>query len=223
LGPVQRVLVGEPKWSESIVVLGRGVPNWSRRYRRLIYCIAGIGEVSGWLRLYPAPFEPRELIEKFDIIQVVIRKSKPEKHRPESRKIYIEPIRKVDRIEEEEVCKKFLQDRAESGNFLHDESWRVKSLGMIKPIRPEFWITKGRKLKVRYKCDTPSCGGHINEVTEFTAVNRVGRKRLPPLLELKDKIRQLEGRDLYFVMGTVSGHPHRWILVEIHDFKKREK
>lgn len=209
------------KWSENIVVLGKGVPSWSRKYKQVIYCIAGMGEVSGWLRLYPVSSEIEKPIEKFDIIQVVIRKDHPERYRPESRKIFLEDIKKVGHIKKESARKKFLQQYMESGQFLHNQSWRHRSLGIIQPISPYFWITKENKLRVRYRCNAPRCNGHTNDVTEFTTVDRVGRRRLIPQKILEEKLHQLEGQELYFVMGTVSYHPHRWILIEIHDFKRK--
>lgn len=213
----------KPKWSEKIIVLGRGVPHPSRIYRRKCYCVAGIGEASRWLRLYPVAVGP-EYIQNFDVIQVAIRKKHAEKHRPETRKICLDPApKKMGHISDKKSRLKILKDNLDSGTFIHDESWYgVKTLGLIQPVYPEFEVEE-KKVIVRYRCNFPTCKGHTHEVMDWSIVNQRGRRgHIDHPKELEDKLlllqRQhlLRRKQLWFVMGTHREHPHRWLLVEFH-------
>lgn len=219
----------DPKWSEPIIVLGRGVPHPSRTYKCVCYCVAGIGETNRWLRLYPVRRTP-ELIQNFDIVQVAIRKEQAEKHRPETRKIYLDPPpKKVDHISDEKKRLQILEDNLESGTFMHDKSWYgIKSLGLIQPIYPEFEIEE-KRVMVRYKCDAPRCRGHINEVMDWSIINQRGRRgHIDHPKELKEKLlflqRQhlLKRQQLWFVMGTHRLHPSSWLLIEFHATKTQK-
>jgi hypothetical protein len=134
------------KWSEAITVLGKGVPAYSNTYGCLIYCIAGVKESGGWVRLYPLFKEPLlssvKPIENFDIIRVIFRSKHPEPNRPESRKIYPEFVQKIGHIHGESA-RNILISYTEPGDFLHDDSWRgIKTLGMIKPTNTRFLVSK---------------------------------------------------------------------------------
>lgn len=214
---------GEPEWSEPIIVLGKGVERWSRRYKKVNYCISGIGENSGWLRLYPI-FSTD--IKTFNVIRVAIRHKHPEKLRPESRKVCVEPKpKKVGHIGDEITRTEILKRHLDSGHFLHDNSWRgIKSLGLLQPIYPGFEVDRReKKVWVRYFCNTPGCRRHKNEVMDVYAVNRVGRRYIrTPLDEIEKKLlftqrEFLLGRNqLWFVMGTHAQHPSKWLLIEMH-------
>lgn len=212
----------ELNWSEQIVVIGRGVEQWSRKYGTLTHCIAGIGASGKWIRLFPLP---QTKIELFDVIQAAIVDEQPESFRPESRKVHFRnPIKKVSQIKATRDKLKILQDHLDSGDFLHDDSWNgKKTLGLIQPVYPEFKVDRNRKkIIAKYKCDAQGCLGHLQEVFGIYNVDRVGRRRLCAKLdEIKSKIvqlyreRLLDRNILWFVMGTVKFHPSRWIIVEI--------
>jgi len=213
----------EAKWSEPVIVLGRGVIHPSRTYKCLCYCIAGIGEESGWIRFYPIAFKD-QLIEDFDIIEAAIRDERPERHRPETRKILIQPPpRKIGHLEDQETQTKVLEEHLDSGSFLHDKSWNgIKTLGLIQPIYPEFEVEES-KVIVRYRCNTSRCKGHISKVTDLSAINEIGRRRpidRPEILEdkllLLERQQYLGRRRLWFVMGTDRRYPWIWLLVEFH-------
>ena len=220
-------MIEEPEWSELIIVLGKGVEHYSRKYKRINYCISGIGENSGWLRLYPI-FSTT--IRTFDIIQVALRDKRPEKHRPESRKVCVEPEpRKVDHIDDETTRTEILRSHLDSGYFLHDNSWRgTKSLGLIQPIHPEFEVDRReKKVWVKYFCDKPECRRHKNEVMDIYAVDQNGTWHIPTSLDEIEKKLLLTQREfllgrnqLWFVMGTHAQHPSKWLLIEIHITKK---
>lgn len=226
-----------PEWSESLIVLGRGVESWSRRYKARTHCIVAIGKISGLVRLYPAFRDDQADI--FDVIRVVVRDEHPEAHRLESRKVYPHAIQVVAHKDEREEQCSMLKSLSETGDFLHGEGWRNKTLGIIQPYAPHFWITKDNKLKVHYRCLCHSChgsssqllltwrsnrqelfvcDGHTDEVLQLVKIDRVGRYLRFKREELEQFVKDLRGKELYFVMGTLRNHPHRWILVSIHPF-----
>ncbi len=204
-----------PEWSESLIVLGRGIDTWSRRYRTRAHCIICTGEVSGLLRLYP--LFAHERAEKFDVVHVVIRDEHPERHRPESRKIYPNSTRVTGQKGDETEKQNILKSLCEPGEVLHGEGWKRKTIQVIEPINPHLWTTKALKLMVRYKCSIPNCKGHLNEVLEVVKVDKVGR-RWRREEEIDSYISKVKWTKVYFVMGTHRNHPHRWILVTIHSF-----
>ena len=219
------------------MVLGRGIENWSRQYRSRTHCLVGIGKSSGLVRLYPVFHDDQADI--FDVIQVIIQDEHPETHRPESRKVYPHAIQVVAREEGKDKQYNILKSLCQPGDFLHGEGWRNKTLGVIQPYAPHFWVTEDNRLKVHYYCLCHSwqgkphqlcmtwepngwgsfvCDGHADEVRQLTKVDRVGRYLRPRREELEQFIEDLRGKELYFVMGTLRNHPHRWILVTIHAF-----
>lgn len=203
-----------PEWSESLIVLGRGINSWSQRYKTRTHCIVGIGKANGLLRLYP--LFAYEDAKKFDVVQVAIRDEHPERHRPESRKIYPNSVSVIDHEGDKREQYKILKSLCQAGEFLHGEAWRNQTIGVIRPVKPHFWITKTRKFMVRYRCNAPDCKGHLNEVLEVVKVDKVGRRWRPKVKELEKFITRLEKRKLYFVMGTHRNYPHRWMLIAIH-------
>lgn len=237
IGPFALFDSNSPEWSESLIVLGRGIESWSRRYKARTHCIVAIGKISGFVRLYPVLRDDRADI--FDVIRVVVRDGHPESHRPESRKIYPHAIQVVAYKDEKEEQHNILKSLSEPGDFLHGEGWRNRTLGVIQPYTPHFWITKDNKVRVHYRClchschGSPSqlllswssnkqeffvCDGHTNEVLQLIKVDRVGRYLRPKRVELEQFVEDLRGKELYFVMGTLRNHPHRWILVTMHAF-----
>jgi hypothetical protein len=203
-------------WCAPMIALGEGIQNWSRTYRTQVYCIVGISEVNGLIRLYP--IHATEMVSKFDIIEAIMRDEHPEQHRPESRKIYPGCIKIIGREDDKVEQRNILKSLCESGKFLHGEGWRTKTIGVIRPIEPHFWITKTRKLMVRYRCGVHNCRGHLNEVLEVIRVDKVDRRWRPKQAWLEKYIKSLQRRKLYFVMGTHRNYPYRWVLIAIHSF-----
>lgn len=197
-------------------MLGRGIDTWSRRYKTQTHCIVGVGEVKSLLRLYP--LLAHERAEKFDIVQAAIRDEHPESHRPESRKIYPDSVRVLGHEDSKAEQRSILKSLCQAGECLHGEGWRSKTIEVIKPEKSHFWITKRRKLMVRYRCRVPNCRGHINEVLEVAKIDKVGRRRQPKVKDLQKLIRNFKRKTPYFVMGTHSNFPYRWILIAIHSF-----
>lgn len=212
------------KWSEPIVVLGKGVPAYSTTYGCLTCCIAGVSEHSGWLRLYPLFLESVlssiKPIEKFDVIRVVFRHKRPEPTRPESRKIFPEFVEKVGHVHDRNARIDILRLYTEPGVFLHDDSWRGrKTLGIIKPMNVRFWLTKENIPMVKFRCGN-LCRGHTCEIGEYMEFNDVGRVKHQRDVELAKQLSTLKNKDLRFVMGTIRRHPSRWLLISIHTIEE---
>jgi len=207
------------KWSEPIIVLGKGVPAYSATYGCLVYCVAGIGENACWLRLFPLFAEKVissiQFVEKFDVIRVVYREKRPEQIRPESRKVYPEYVEKISSVNEEAKRVEILSQHTEVGTFLHDDSWRgKKTLGMIQAVGPLFLVDHGTP-KVRFRC-SDVCTGHVCEVGELKRFDGVGRSIPEGTETLEHKLAIYRNKALRFVMGTDSQHPHRWLLISMH-------
>lgn len=205
------------------MVLGRGVTHPSRTYRRICYCIAGVQKGNEWLRLYPVVFKGKR-IQNFDVIQIAIRDDSPESLRPETRKTFIRPTPKVVRhIADQKTRRKILCNNLDSGEFLHDESWRgTKSLGLIQPLRPDFEV-ENKRVVVRYKCNAPHCRSHVTEVMDWDLIDQQSKRgHIVNPNELEEKFLLLERqhllrrKQLWFVMGTHKLHPANWLLIDFH-------
>lgn len=201
--------------SERITILGRGELNPSRAEQQLVYCIAGIGEVTGWLRLYPVFFDKLGL-KPFDVITVRVRKMRPERNRPESRRIDSDTITVMGHIQQYDARVSLLNSLAENGDFLHGEAWRIRSLGLIKPLEPKFWVELPTTLRVRYHCASLGCHEHTNKIFDIVQLERTRGglpKRTTLISRLLGDIRNLK---FWFVLGTHHWHPHRWMLIAAH-------
>lgn len=201
--------------SERITILGMGELNPSRTYETLVFCIAGIGEVSGWVRLYPVFFDKLSL-RVFDVITVRVIKTHPERNRPESRRIDSDFITLVSRINQYNARVSLLNSLAETGDFLHGEAWRTRSLGLTKPLAPKFWVADQNTLKVHWYCSTQECNGHTNQIFDIVQLERTGAgtpKKRTLMMRLLGDIKDLK---FWFVMGTHHWHPHRWMLIAAH-------
>lgn len=209
--------------SEDIVVVGRGVPSHSKKFRCLAYCIAGLENNSSWVRLYPirsTRYSSR--LNKSDIIRVRISDEHSD-FRSESKKPDLSAPPNIIGVVPKEDHLQLLNDNLDSGTFLHDDSWKGrKTLGLIKPIYPEFKIDKNRIL-VKYKCDHKRCKGHLTEVHHYTMEEYELEDRIfsdrngleKSLIELNRQI-LLHRKQLWFVMGTILNHPRVWIIIEVY-------
>lgn len=205
----------EPAWAkriEPIIVLARGVPARSRTLGRWAYCIAGIGKSGQWYRLYPVPLEDGDRsIYPFDVIKPFIIK-RHENGRPESCRINSWLIWKVGTIPHSER-KRILEKAIEPGSFLHDESWRNKTLGLIKPLSLQVDISE--KATLKYFCDDPECGGHTATFFDVFKIDAKGRKLIAPANELVNLLSPLKEEKFWFIVGTMRKHPQRRIVVEV--------
>lgn len=194
-----------PKWSQRIIILGKGVPGWSKKYKRLIKCMAGVGEGSGLLRLFPF-FHNQEDIDIFDVIQVAFRKKKTS--RKDSCKILPNTYRVVDRLPKKD--RKELIESLVSPSHLHKGTWLERSLTVVKPENIKVVGTK-----VHFECGYNGCSAHIMELFPQYIYDSVGRRRWLN----KDQF----GNECYFLLGTVKKHPSKWIIVSIFSGGKELK
>ncbi len=131
---------------EKLIILAKTYPTVSKSYEVLL-CMAGITEDGEWRRIYPVPLEAYQNIGKFpkrSWIEYELREEYADS-RKESRKIYPESIKVLDR-EDEETARKMLKERVTT----LEELWRRNkidrtSLGVIKPILEEFKVKRRDK------------------------------------------------------------------------------
>lgn len=204
----------EPSWAkrvDALIVLARGVPAWSRTLGRWAYCIACLGNDGKWYRLYPVPLENgKRTIYPFDIIKPFIVK-KRDNGRPESCRINPWIIWKAGVIQNSER-QHILEKIKEPSSFLHDNSWRNKTLGLIQPTSLQFAV--GRAAIVNYFCDYPKCEGHSSTFFDAFQIEEHKRKLITSAEELETMLSHLKEDKLWFIVGTVRRHPQRWIIVE---------
>lgn len=205
----------EPAWAEHIepiIVLGRGVPSWSRNQGRWAYCIAGIGDYGQWFRLYPLPIEGgNRLFEPFDIVKPFIIK-KHENGRPESCRIDAGLVWKAGTVPDSQRLG-ILERILGKGTFMHDSSWRKRSLGCIKPLSLQISIEESPTLK--FKCGHKGCGGHTTTFFDVLRIEAGKRRLVAPAEEIENLLSKQDEDKLWFVVGTERQHPHIWIVVEI--------
>lgn len=165
--------------------------------------------------MYPV-FLDKLGLKVFDVITARVVNTRPESNRPESRRIDSNFITLVDRINQYNARVSLLNSLAENCDFLHRETWRTRSLGLITPLSPEFSVADQNILKVRYHCDNTRCNGHFNKVFDIVQLEKTGRgipNRRTFIKRLLGDIRDLR---FWFVLGTHHWHPHRWMLIAAH-------
>ena len=174
------------------------------------------------LRVFFSSEDLEEAISVRTQIQAKIADDNPEKLRPETRKTDLSvPINIINTVNDETKIK-ILNNNLDSGSFLHDASWNgIKTLGLVKPIHPEFKIFEN-KILVKYKCNEDGCKGHTHEVPHHTMEEYdLQNKILTDKNALEDSLVELnrqvllKKKELWFVMGTILTHPKKWILIEI--------
>lgn len=204
----------EPPWAKNvqpIVVLGRGIPAHSRTLGRWAYCIAGKGMDEKWYRLYPFLLVGKSRsFEAFDIIKPFITR-KNDDGRPESCRINPHLVWKTGTLQNTERLE-YLKQRVEVGSFMHNDSWRTKTLGIIRPSLVKFSI--GRDATVNYYCDHQECNGHTTTFFDILQIERNGKRLIAPVEALSNALSEINEEKLRFVVGTLRQHQPCWIIVE---------
>ena len=177
----------------------------SKKYG-LTHCLAGLDKDWNWKRLYPLSAEVGNNIEKWCIIEAAVRDFFPEKNRPESVKIWPKEVRFIRKIENMEERKKILERIVETGEFLHRDLRKGKTLGLMKPKFPRFSI-ENECVQCRFYCDQRKCRGHTMVVGD----SEVDEKR---------DLVMLEGGELHFLLGTHKYHPNKWLLISVINLSK---
>lgn len=205
----------EPPWAKNIqpiVVLARGIPSHSRTLGRWAYCIAGRGTDEKWYRLYPFPLEEKgRLIESFDIIKPFITRRNDD-GRPESCRIDPHLVWKMGTLKTTQRLE-YLKQRTEVGPFMHDNSWRTKTLGLIRPSLVKLSI--GSNPNIKYHCDYTGCCGHTATFFDVFHIQRNKEMLIARPELLTNLLSEIDGENLRFVVGTLRQHQPRWIIVEV--------
>jgi len=237
---------------ESIIILVKAAPNWSKKYKKYQICTAGISQDDGWRRLYPFP--EKNMIKKnihvWDIIEVEASKPSDDR-RPESRKIKPESIVKRGHLESRRERRDFLDRITEQSLEIPLNERRTMTLirpsidafRIVKrPPEPKQFTLEGKTFKLRpygdvglyYRWSCPkSCRycqerPHVMECFDWGA--NILYKRYPNEEEAKVKVRHKcyyemkYENDTWFALGTHSLRPwKRWMIVGLLWMKKQEQ
>lgn len=134
-------------------------------------------------RIYP--LENR--LNKWDVVEAEIEDFFPEEDkRPDSIRIRGNKIKYLQRIEDEEERIRIAEKISESGEFLHTDAWKGKTLGMTKPRFRCFYFYD---TKCQFFCDQSVCVGHDMEVEEQDENIEIKGDRVYFVLEAAERAR----------------------------------
>lgn len=103
-------------------------------------------------------------LHRWDVIETEVEAFFPEEDkRPESIRIKGGGIEDARRIEDEEARIRIAEKISESGEFLHTDAWKGKTLGVTKPRFRCFYFYDS---KCQFFCDQSVCVGHDMDVEE---------------------------------------------------------
>ncbi|MHC1611357.1 MAG: hypothetical protein ACXQTW_07185 [Candidatus Methanospirareceae archaeon] len=120
----------------------------------------GVNEYRELKRVYPVEAG----LHRWDVIEADVAEFFPEgDKRPESIRLKGEGMEYVRSIESDEERIRIAEGIAESGEFLHTDAWRGKTLGLTKPRFRCFYFYDTR---CQFFCDQSVCVGHDMEVEE---------------------------------------------------------
>ncbi len=111
-------------------------------------------------RIYPL----KTGLNRWDVIEARVEDFFPEADkRPDSIRIREDGIEHLRRIEDDEERIRIAEKISESGEFLHTDAWKGKTLGVTKPRFRCFYFYDR---KCQFFCDQSVCVGHDMEVEE---------------------------------------------------------
>lgn len=237
---------------ETILILVKAAPHWSKKYKQYQICTAGISEDDGWRRLYPFP--ERNMIKKgvrlWDIIQVETTKPRDD-HRPESRKIKAESIVTVGRIEDRSERREFLEKIAEPSLSIPLKERRTMMLVRPKiegfkiekrPPEPKQVTLEGKMFKLRpygeigliynWSCPKPCeyCKDRPHRMECFDWGANFLYTKYEDAETAKAKVMQKcyyemkYKNDTWFALGTHSRRPwKKWMIVGLLWMKREQQ
>lgn len=239
-----------PWVKESILVLVKAAPNWSKKHKTYEICTAGVSETNGWRRLYPFP--EINMIKKgvrvWDIIQVETT-GPSDDVRPESRRIKPESIVVIDGIQDRKERRKILDKLSEPSleNALNEK----RTLTLIKPKIEVFNIKKRPPepkqatleggvfrlhpygdigLYYQWSCPKPCryCKGKFHNMACFDWGANYLYKKYTDEKEAMAKVKQKcyyemkYDNETWFALGTHSRRPwKKWMIVGLLWMKKQ--
>ena len=111
-------------------------------------------------RIYPL----RTGLNRWDVIESDVEDYFPEEDkRPESMRINVAEMKYLRSIEDIEERIRIAEKIAESGEFLHTDAWKGKTLGLTRPRFRCFYFYDS---KCQFFCDQSVCVGHDMNVAE---------------------------------------------------------
>lgn len=234
---------------ESLLLLCMTYPEYSRKYGASV-CMAGITSNCEFRRIYPVTYDKfgRFGFHKREIINYEI-KGKGD-YRKESYKIRPETLERGKIMSYDEIrtiCNKNVTTIEDLKNkYVINKT----SLGIIKPDLNSMSISLKNTHKTnagqrmlngcsiplddlkysifyRFKCDD-NCKGHKCTCldTEVGQLQRKLENKHTNQKDIKEKLKLkfydwMKQRDLYFMMGTVFGHPNTWTIISLLYPKKQ--
>ena len=134
-------------------------------------------------RVYPTKNE----LHRWDVIEAKVEEFfSPEDKRPESMKLKEDGIEYARRIEDEDERIRIAEKIAESGEFLHTDAWKGKTLGLTKPRFRCFYFYDS---KCQFFCDQNVCVGHDMDVEEQNEGIKIKGDRVYFILEAVERAR----------------------------------
>lgn len=131
-------------------------------------------------RIYPLEVG----LHKWDVIRADVAEFFPEEDkRPESIRLKGDGMAYVRSIESDEERIRIAEKIAESGEFLHTDAWKGKTLGLTKPRFRCFYFYDS---KCQFFCDQSVCVGHDMDVEE------------------KGESIEIKGDKVYFILEAVE-------------------
>ncbi len=123
-------------------------------------------------------------INRWDVIEAEVEEFFPqEEKRPESMRLKEDGMKYSRMIEDEEERLRIAEKVAESGEFLHTDAWKGKTLGLTKPRFRCFYFYDGR---CQFFCDQSVCVGHDMDVEE------------------QGESREIKGDKVYFILEAAE-------------------
>jgi len=132
-------------------------------------------------RIYPL----KTGLNRWDVIEAWVEEFFPEEDkRPDSIRIREDGIEHLRKIEGDEERMRFAEKCSESGEFLHTDAWKGKTLGVTKPRFRCFYFYDS---KCQFFCDQSVCMGHDMEVEEQGENIEIKGDRVYFVLEAKER------------------------------------
>jgi hypothetical protein len=126
-------------------------------------------------------------LRSWDVIEADVADFFPEEDkRPESLRLQEDGLKCVRSIEEMEERIAIAERIAESGEFLHTDAWRGKTLGLTRPRFRCFYFYDG---KCQFFCDQSVCVGHDMDVEEEGGSVEITGDRVYFILEAVERAR----------------------------------
>ena len=125
---------------EKLLVIAKAYPEFSKRYKSFLICIAGLTEGGEWRRIFPIPVDEylRNKFSKRDWIEYEIRDEKGD-YRKESKKIFEGSIKNTGVKEDTETVRRLFRRELSTMEKLKRAYQEDKtSLGVIQPILESF-------------------------------------------------------------------------------------